>query len=245
MSGAMLGAAFFKMLRLGRQAAAAAVVAQDEAEAAACEVVPWEEQWNADDEHAGVASEGAVLVGKDAECADDGTLASRYAKFTGERLETPLYTVVLGADAKAEAELCSVLGHAFSRVIGYEKGSDLRNSAALMQAVTDATAYQVEGVYSVMHRPLYNMHRQFGFSYGVDTSHTVYHGTSKVSAKSIVMTGFKGSANRRTKFGMGTYVTPDALHANAYAAPDEGTQEVLVAEVMRGPTGLGSPDLVR
>lgn len=267
MSGALLGAAFFRMLRLGREAAEAAEdtaeaavaaqdaaeaaeAAQDAAEAAACEVVPWEEAWNADDAAVEAEEGGGLFSGKDEAPADDGTLASRYAKLTGESLETPLYTdkseLVLEPDAKVEAELCRVLGRAFSRIIGYVNGSDMRSSAALIQAIADASNYKIEEVSSVMNRAHYNMHRQFGLCYGVVDTQTVYHGTKKVSAMSIVQTGFRGAANKRRKVGCGTYVTPDPFHAAAYAepGPNDGKQHVLVAEVMKGPTGLGSPDQV-
>ena len=251
MSGAMLGAAFFKMRRLGQQKA---VAAEDAAEVAACDVVPWEEPWNSDDpavdEDAGVAEGGAALLSKDAASPDDETLAWRYAKFGGDRLETPLYTanshLVLREEPKVEAELCRVLGAAFKRVTGYEKGSDMRNSAALMQAVTEATGYKVEAVSSVLNRRLYNMHCQFGLSYGIDVTHTAYHGTSKESANAIVLTGFKGSACRRAKIGWGTYAATDVFNAASYAHPEptDGLQEVLVVEVRKGPTGLGMADMV-
>ena len=248
MSGAMLGAAFFRMLRLGRER----VAAQDAAEAAACDVVPWEEAWNADDAAVEAEEGGGLFADKDEAAADDGTLASRYAKFNGESLETPLYTgkseLVLEPDAKVEAELCRVLGRAFSRVIGYVNGSDMRSSAALIQAIADESNYQIEEVSSLMNRAQYNMHRQFGLCYGVVDTQTVYHGTKKVSAMSIVRTGFRGAANQngRRKLGCGTYVTPDPFHAASYAepGPNDGKQHVLVSEVMKGPTGLGRPDQV-
>jgi hypothetical protein len=246
MSGAMLGAAFFRMLKRARQTAKAA----EEAAEAACDVVEWEEQWNADDaacgEDGGAEERGAGLAIKDVDSAEDVTLASRYQKFMGDTLETPLYTAnsELKTDAKAEAELCRVLGRAFSRVIGYVSGSDMRSSAVLMQAIAHETGYQVDAVSSVMNRALYNMHRQFGLSYGVHATQTVYHGTSEESANSMVLTGFKGAACKRSKLGRGSYVASDIFNATAYAEPKEGMQHVLVTEVMKGPTGLGRPEQV-
>jgi hypothetical protein len=247
MSGAMLGAAFFRMLRLGRERA---VAAKDAAEAAACDVVPWEEAWNADDAAVEAEEGRGLFAGKDEAPADDGTLASRYAKFNGESLETPLYTgkseLVLEPDAKVEAELCRVLGRAFSHTIGYANGSDMRTSADLIQAIADESNYKIEEVKSVMNRAQYNMHRQFGLCYGVVDSQTVYHGTKKVCVNSILRTGLRGAANQRRKVGCGTYVTPDPFHAAAYAepGPNDGKQHVLVVQLMTGPTGLGSPNQV-
>jgi hypothetical protein len=249
MSGAMLNAHFFQKMKQTQQALDAeeeeAEDGQQEEDGPAALADPdisvdvdWEEQWNADAED------------DDDSSARDDSLSAKYANLTGETSETYMYNVYnnhcTGEFKDQEAELCGVFARAFSHILAYEPGDDLRDSNALVQEIADKTAFRVKAVVRLLNRTQYEMHQAFAKSYNIHESHNAYHGTSTQNAKLIEQNGFSGAAGERCKYGKGIYLSTGFFQAASYAQPYCGLhQEVLVVQVLKGPTAVGHQGQVR
>ena len=144
--------------------------------------------------------------------------------------------------AAADAECAQVLAETFRSCFGPEPPPTV---AGMLQAVADKSNYEVLSVTRLQNPARYSMHRHFGHSYAVDVARKVYHGTTQGSASAIAQVGFRNAASQRAKFGKGIYAASSVWEALAYAPPEgpSNAQTVLVADLLQGPTAVGSQNL--
>ena len=144
--------------------------------------------------------------------------------------------------AAADAECAQVLAETFRSCFGPEPPPTV---AGMLRVVADRSNYEVLSVTRLQNPTRYSMHRHFGRSYAVDGARKVYHGTTQGSASAIARVGFRNAASQRAKFGKGIYAASSVWEALAYAQPEgpSNAQTVLVADLLQGPTAVGSENL--
>jgi hypothetical protein len=152
-----------------------------------------------------------------------------------QRLGDPLCAV-------ADAECAQVLAETFRSCFGPEPPQTV---AWMLQVVADRSNHEVLSVTLLQNPTRYSMHRHFGRSYAVDSAHKVYHGTTQGSASVIARVGFRNAASQGAKFGKAIYTVSSIWEALAYAQPEvpSNAQTVLVADLLQGPTAVGSENL--
>ena len=118
--------------------------------------------------------------------------------------------------------------------------------ASIVESVAERANYQVLSVTRHQNLPRYSMHRHFGRSYGIKDTRAVYHGTTRTNASTIAKVGFRNAASQRAKFGKGIYAASNVWEALAYAEPEAGSmvQTFLVADLLQGPTRIGTENMV-
>jgi len=172
---------------------------------------------------------------------NEHTLASRYAVMLDNHSQTEIFDLhnTVNNDHYA-TEIRHVLTEAFSL-----QDEDFKDTTQMIEHIAYNCNYSVENVTRVMNKQQYKMHRSFAEAYNIQTSRTVYHGTTQAGAKCIQAVGFKASAGRRAKFGRGIYTSPFVWEAIGYAKPYHDARQVFfVAEMLQGPTALGQEDQV-
>jgi hypothetical protein len=188
----------------------------------------------------GGAGAGAVALSS----ADGNGLDAKYANLKGESSETQLYALPskLGKQEVTthEAELCDVMGRAFPRLLAHAGAGDARDSNALLEEVAEKAGFRVTGVVGVLSRVQRDMYLQFAESYQIRQARTAFHGTSYKNAKLIQQNGFSVAAGERCKYGKGIYFSTAFLQAALFAEPHSVSyQEVLVVQVLQGPSAVG------
>ena len=102
----------------------------------------------------GEAGAVTVAMSKAWSSADGNSLDAKYANLKGESSETQLYTMPSTLCKQEvtthEAEICDVLGRAFSRLLVYAGAGDARDSNALIEEVAEKACFRVTGVVVVL-----------------------------------------------------------------------------------------------
>lgn len=115
-----------------------------------------------------------------------------------------------------------------------------------LQCIKERTQFQVQSVDRVQNHPRRKMHGEFARCYHIENTRQVYHGTTAATAATIARVGFRNAASQRAKFGKGIYSASNIWEALAYAEPDARSwvQTFLVAELLEGPTRVGTENMI-
>ena len=163
--------------------------------------------------------------------------------------KTILYSKINGYFSKNSAhEACRIISVACKTCIdGIEfKGSDemeiCDNTFSHLKIVSN---YEVVSIERVQNTNLELLHDTFNAVHQIGKPRTVYHGSTKMSIENIAKTGFRGSTCSRSKHGRGIYSSSNIWEALSYAEPEKDTlyQNVIVADLLQGPTIMGTPNL--
>jgi len=186
---------------------------------------------------------GVVAMSKACSSTDGNSLDAKYANLEGESSETQLYTMPSIGAAEVtthEAELRDVLRRSFPRFLANAGAGDARDSNSLLEEVAEKGCFRVTGVVGVLNRAQRGMYLQFAESYKIGQARTAFHGTSYKKAKLVQQNGFSVAAGERSKYGKGIYLATEFLQAALFAEPHSVSyQEVLVVQVLQGPSAIG------